>query len=88
MAQTLSLDLDEQTVAQARAAASARGQTLEAVVADAVRQLVRGDELVAGVGGGTADRVLGMFADTPALLDEVVVSAMAARERDPLRSAS
>ena len=31
------------------------------------------------------DTMLGMFADEPELLDEVVESAMQARERDPLR---
>ncbi len=31
------------------------------------------------------DTMLGMFANEPDLLDEVVESAMQARERDPLR---
>lgn len=88
MAHTLSLDLDEQTLARAREAARARGQTLEALVADAVRQLVRQTERAGSDPTGVADPVLGMFADAADVVDQVVTSAMAARERDPLRAAS
>ena len=63
----------------------ARGQTLEGVVTDVVRQLADQG------GGGTSaddDAVLGMFSDEPDLVDQVVEAAMGARERDPLRRAS
>ena len=89
MAQTLSLDLDEQTLARARVAARARGVTLEALVADTVRQLVREGERDGDVEATrSADPVLGMFADATDLVDQAVAAAMAARERDPLRAAS
>jgi len=91
MSQTLSLDLDEATLALARDAALARGQTLEGLVEDVVRQLGRtsasvedGETAPAGAG----DTFLGMFSDDPDLIDQVVSSTMAARERDPLRLVS
>jgi hypothetical protein len=82
MAQTLELELDEQTMARARQITSARGQSLEAYLTDVVRQLGRRD-----TPGETGDPYLGMFADDAGLINQLVASAMDARERQPLRHA-
>ncbi len=73
----IELDLDDKVMWRARQLAEVRGATVEAVLTDIITQ---------GISGGTNDRWLGMFADEPELLDEVVASTMAARERDKLRA--
>lgn len=82
MAQTVELELDEQTVARARQITTARGQSLEAYLTDIVRQLGQ-----TNTAGGTEDPYLGMFADDTAVIDQLVASAMDAREHHPLRHA-
>jgi hypothetical protein len=93
MAQTLNLDVDQATLTRARLAAHSRGQTLEELVTGVVRDLVaadRGAESGASNVTTHAQRngMLGLFADDPDLVDQVLESAMAAREQDPLRATS
>jgi hypothetical protein len=73
----LELQLDEQTMAQAQRVAEQRQATLETLVADIIASLAALET--------KQDPWWGLFADEPALLDEVVALAMTARERDPLR---
>lgn len=73
----IELQLDDQVMERARRLAEAQGATVETVLTDIITR---------SIAGGTDDRWLGMFADEPDLLDEVVASAFAARERDALRA--
>ena len=75
--ETIELKLDEQTLERARQLAAARHVTLEELLKEA---LVRLNPPTA-----REDSVLGMFADEPELLDEIVEEAMQARERDSFR---
>ncbi len=77
--QRIELELDEKTVARARQLAERRNCSLNQLIKDFIEQEARP--------ATSADTVLGMFADEPELLDEVIESAMYARERDPLRQA-
>ncbi len=74
----IELQLDERVMERARRLAKARNSTVEAVLTDIIAR---------GVEAGDADRWLGMFGDEPELMDQVVESALAARERDALRAA-
>jgi len=73
----IQLELDEKTLARARELAATRQCSLDQLIKYFIEQ---GTEPAA-----SADSVLGMFADEPDLIDDVVDSAMHARERDPLR---
>lgn len=73
----IELELDEQTIARARELAEMRHCSLDQLIKELIEQ---GTKPTA-----SSDTVLGMFADEPELLDEVVDSAMRARERDALR---
>jgi hypothetical protein len=73
----IEIELDEETLARARKLAEARRCSLDELVKEFIRQETKPTSSI--------DTMLGMFADEPALLDEVVESAMQARERDPLR---
>jgi len=73
---TIELQLDEHTLELARRAAEARHLTLEALMQEIVRLLANSE---------TEDPIVGMFAEEPELLDQVLESATSARERDPLR---
>lgn len=75
----IELELDEKTLARARELAETRRCSLD--------QLIKGLIEQGAMPAASADSVLGMFADDPDLVDEVVDSAMRARERDPLRQA-
>jgi hypothetical protein len=81
VAQTVELELDEQTVARARQAAAARGQTLEAFLAELVRQA-----------GWPADNraraALGGAADDEELIDRTAGSAVGLRGRHSLAGAA
>jgi hypothetical protein len=74
----IALQLDEQTLARARRLAKLRHSTLEALLAALIERLdesqTRGDQL------------LGMFAGERELIDQVVESALQAREDHPLRT--
>jgi hypothetical protein len=73
----IELELDEKTLARARALAERRHCSLDQLIKDFIDQETKPTT--------PSDTVLGMFADEPELLDQVVDSAMHARERDPLR---
>ncbi|MBI4516210.1 MAG: hypothetical protein HY699_10400 [Deltaproteobacteria bacterium] len=73
----IEIEIDEETLARARKLAEVRRCSLDELVKEFIRQETKP--------AGSIDTMLGMFADEPALLDEVVESAMQARERDPLR---
>ena len=69
--ETIALQLDPQTLARARRFAALRHSTLEELLKDIIEHL-----------GGVetqSDPFLGMCADEPALMDEVVALAMQAR---------
>ncbi len=71
------IEIDEQTLARARQLAASRRCSVEALIAEMVAELAASKP--------ADDRLLGMFADEPELLDRAVESAMLARERHPLR---
>ncbi len=73
----IELQLDQHTLELARRAAESRHFTLEALVQEIIR-LVAASEVI-------NEPLVGMFAQEPELLDEVVESAMMARERDLIR---
>lgn len=73
----IEIELDEETLARARKLAAARRCSLDELVSAFIQQETKPATSV--------DTILGMFADEPDLLDEVVGSAMQARERDSLR---
>jgi hypothetical protein len=76
--ETGGLRLDEETLARARRLAAARQVTVEELIKEALARLE--------TPAAPDDPVLGMFADVPDLMDEIVEEAMQARERHPLRS--
>jgi hypothetical protein len=76
---TIVVELDPQTGERARRLAQARGTTINALVQSLITQLDRGEI--------APDSLLGLFADEPALLDQVVDQAMQTRETQPLRLA-
>ena len=75
--ETIELQIDEKTAARARQLAEQRHCSLEDLVREIIEQL--------GSFGGTVDPLLGMFADEADLVDQVVDSALKAREEHPLR---
>ena len=75
--ETIELQLDEQTLERARQFAESRRCTLEELISEIIGQL--------GTAGAESDPFLGMFAGEPELMDQVVASAMKAREDHPLR---
>jgi len=76
--ETIELHLDSQTLAGARQLAASRHRTLEALLKECLDHL--------GVTETAGDPFLGMCADEPALIDQVVASAMQARAEHPLRA--
>jgi hypothetical protein len=74
------LQLDEKTIERAQRVALHRQSTLE----DLLQELI---EVLAG-SGPVDDPFLGMFAHNPELIDQIVESAMAAREQHPLRASN
>ena len=75
--ETVELQLDKQTLERARQLAESRRCTLEELIAEIIGQL--------GAASAEHDPFLGMFASEPELMDQVVASAMKAREDHPLR---
>ena len=73
----IEIELEEETLERARKLAEARHCSLDELVRAFIQQETKPTSSV--------DTMLGMFADEPDLLDEVVESAMRARERDSLR---
>lgn len=76
---TVVVELDPQTSERVRRLAQARGTTINALVQSLITQLDSGE--------ATRDSLLGLFADEPALLDQVVDQALQTRETQPLRRA-
>lgn len=74
---TVEIQLDEQTFAKAEQFASSHKCTLEDLIKDIIEQL--------GISEPIEDNIIGMFADEPELLDEIVESAMLGREMHTLR---
>jgi hypothetical protein len=74
----IELHLDEKTIERAQRVATRRQSTLEDLLKEIIG-LLAGPE-------PAKDPILGMFAHDPALLDQVVQSAMDAREQHPLRA--
>lgn len=74
---TIELQLDKQTLERAQRVATLRRSTLEALIKEII-------DLLAGA-EGTGDPIVGMFAQEPELMDQVLDSAMRARETDSLR---
>lgn len=75
--ETIELQLDSKTLELARRLVEFRRCTLEELITEAIEQL-------ATVQAGD-DAFLGMFAREPELIDQVVESALKAREAHPLR---
>jgi hypothetical protein len=74
---TIELQLDERTLERARNVATRRHSSLEALIAEIIDLLARIED--------TEDPLLGMFSQEPDLIDQVLNSAMSARETHPLR---
>lgn len=77
MMERIEIRLDKETLERARRLAESRRCTLEQLVKELLEQ--------AGVAEATSDPFLGMFAQEPELMDQVVESAMRAREEHLLR---
>ena len=75
----IELEVDAETLERARRVAASRHCTIEQLLRDLITEL--------GPAKDTADAFLGMLADEPELMDQVVESAMRAREAHPLRRA-
>ena len=75
---SIELQLDEQTLERAQHVATRRQSTLE----DLLKEII---EFLAGPEPKN-DPFLGMFAHDPELIDQVVESALAAREEHPFRA--
>jgi len=73
----IELELDEQTLEQAQRLAAAHHYSLEAWLKQIIEQSVIET---------AEDPLLGMFADEPELIDQIVAIAMQDREEVPLRS--
>lgn len=71
------LQLDDKTFERIQHIAARRRATVETLLQDLVQRLVSAETV--------DDLFLGMFAQEPDLMDAVIISAMQAREADPLR---
>lgn len=76
----IEVQLDEQTLARAMKLAESRHCTLDELIRDMIENLENFE---------TAEETfLGMFADEPELIDQVMESVMIAREAHPLRQSN
>ncbi len=78
--ETVELQLNPQTLARARQLAIRRRCTLEELIEEIVKQFSTAEETVLEVGKKMDDPILGMFADEPELMDEVLEDIMNSRE--------
>jgi hypothetical protein len=76
----IELELDEQTLERARRLAHSRRCTVEQLLKEMFEHL--------RVAETTTDPFLGMFAQEPQIVDELIESAMTAREAHPLKLSS
>jgi len=83
--ETVELQLNPQTLARARQLAIRRRCTLEELIEEIVKQFSTAEETVLEVGKERDDPILGMFADEPELMDEVLEDIMNSREAYQLR---
>ncbi len=83
--ETIELQLNPQTLARARQLAIRRRCTLEELIEEIVKQFSTAEETVLEVGKEMDDPILGMFADEPELMDEVLEDIMNSREAYQLR---
>ena len=74
------LELDEQTIEHVRRIAQARNSSVETLIRQVIDLLILAEK--------EGDPIAGMFAHEPDLIDQVVASAMRARETDPPRATS
>jgi hypothetical protein len=74
---TIQVHLDEETLHRAQSLAEARNCSVE----DLLRDLLAGCDAV----GTSGVPLLGMFADDPELIDEIVEAAMKDRAEQPMR---
>jgi hypothetical protein len=70
------LELNDKILERARRLAEARHSTLDTLVNDVLDQTTA---------RAASDPVLGLFSEEPDLVDQIVESAMEAREQHPLR---
>ncbi len=75
--EAIELQLDHNTLNRVRQLAASRQCTIEELLKALIRQL--------STDAATHDPVLGMFADEPLLIDQVVASAIKDRETQVLR---
>lgn len=74
---TIEIQLNERALARLKKIAEQKHVTIEKVLQDMIERLLEAQS--------SEDLVLGMFAQEPELMDDVVAEAMKARESDPLR---
>ena len=74
---TIELELDEHIFEQAQRLAGERRHSLESFIAEIIKQLA--------IIETKSDSLLGMFAQEPEVMDQVIASVMTARETHPLR---
>ena len=75
--ETIELQVDEGTWSKAKQMAEARHCTVEDLIRELINQLTTATT--------TKDALMGMMADEPDLMDQVLDSALRARSRDSLR---
>jgi hypothetical protein len=78
--ETIEIKLDEQTLVRALHVAESHHCTLEELIKEIIEKM--------GSSEGKKNSILGMFSDEPELMDQVVESAMKAREEHHLRQAN
>lgn len=78
--ETIELQLDTRTLENARRLAESRHCSLEELIKEVIERL--------GMAETASDPWVGMFADEPDLIDQVIASAMRARVEHPLRQSS
>jgi hypothetical protein len=76
----IEVQLDEQTLARAMKLAESRHCTLDELIRDMIENLEAFE--------AADEAFLGMFADDPELIDQVMESIMMAREAHPLRQSN
>jgi hypothetical protein len=76
----IEVQLDEQTLARAMKLAESRHCTLDELIKEMIENLEAFEAV--------DEPLLGMFADDPELIDQVMESAMMAREAHPLRQSN
>lgn len=77
---TIEIQLDNQTIEHALQIAKNRNSSLE----DLIKEIIKNIEFFES----KKSIIMGMFSDEPELVDQIVESAMAAREKQSLRQAN